>query len=82
MRVLGLFTRFPGAPEGTDIVGNLNYYERETGLAEADYYLVSTADRSGPGLDRAVRSLSALKDSVESSASRHQQPRLTKTSRA
>ena len=60
VRVLGLFTRFPGAPDGTDIVGNLNYYERETGLAEADYYLVSTADRSGPGLDYAVRSLSAL----------------------
>ena len=60
VRVLGLFTQFPGAPKGTDIVANLDYYQRETGLAEADYFLVSTADRSGPGLGRAVHSLSAL----------------------
>jgi len=60
VKVLGLFTQFPGAPEGTDVVANLNFYERETGLTEADYYLVSTADRSASGLNRAVDSLSPL----------------------
>lgn len=59
-KVLGLFTQFPGAPKGTDIVANLNYYERETGLSEADYYLVSTVTRSSSGLDHALTSLSTL----------------------
>ncbi len=58
--ILGLFTQFPGAPKGTDIVANLGFYESETGLAEADYYLVETVDRSGPGVDRAASSLSVL----------------------
>ena len=58
--VLGLFTIFPGAPKGTDIVANLDYYEGETGLAEADYFLVRAADRSGSGLSRTVQSLSVL----------------------
>jgi len=62
MRVLGLFTQFPGAPKGTDLVANLSYYEQATGLADADYYLVATADRSGSGLSRAVDSLSTLRD--------------------
>lgn len=60
VRVLGLFTQFPGAPEGTDIVSNLDYYQRVTGLMGADFYLLSTADRTSSGLDRAVQSLSAL----------------------
>ena len=60
MTVLGLFTQFPGAPKGTDIVANLDYYQLETGLREADYFLVSTADRSKAGLGRAVHSLAGL----------------------
>lgn len=60
VKVRGLFTQFPGAPKGTDIVANLAFYERETGLTKADYFLVSIADRSGPGLDHTVQSLSAL----------------------
>jgi putative ABC transport system permease protein len=60
--VLGLFTQFPGAPEGTDIVANLDYYQRVTGLMRADLYLISTVDRTSSGLDRAVQSLSALPD--------------------
>jgi putative ABC transport system permease protein len=58
--VLGLLTLFPGAPTGTDIVANLGFYERETGLNEADYYLLHTADRSSVGLDRALQSLSRI----------------------
>ena len=60
VKVLGLFTQFPGAPEGTDIVANLDYYQHVTGLMKADFYLLSTADPSSSGLDRAVQSLSAL----------------------
>ena len=60
MTVLGLFTQFPGAPKGTDIVANLDYYQHETGRTEADYFLVATADRSKAGLDRAVDSLAGL----------------------
>jgi len=60
MRVLGLFTRFPGAPTRTDIVANLGFYQTTTGLAQADYYLVSAADRSGAGVSRTLDSLSVL----------------------
>ena len=60
MRAVGFFTRFPGAPEGTDVVANLDFYTRTTGLAEADYYLVSTTGRGGLALDRAAGALSAL----------------------
>ncbi|MEO6497168.1 MAG: FtsX-like permease family protein, partial [Solirubrobacteraceae bacterium] len=59
MKILGLFTQFPGAPKGTDMVANVGYYEHETGRTEADYYLVSTADRSTQGINRTVRALSA-----------------------
>jgi putative ABC transport system permease protein len=59
--VLGLFTHFPGAPKGTDIVANLGYYGQVTGLTEADYYLLSTTDRSGSGLVRAHDSLKDIK---------------------
>jgi len=62
MRVLGLFTRFPGAPKGTDVVATLGYYQAKTGLDDADYYLVSSNDRSVSGVKRAVASLSALPD--------------------
>ena len=60
MTVLGLFTQFPGAPKGTDIVASLDFYQQETGLREADYFLVATADRSNAGLDRTVHSLERL----------------------
>lgn len=60
MKVIGLFTQFPGAPKGTDIVANLTYYQSETRLTEADYYLVHAADGSGPGIARVLQSLSSL----------------------
>ena len=34
-QVLGLFERFPGFPQGTNIIANLNYYERTTGSKRA-----------------------------------------------
>ncbi len=60
MSAVGFFTQFPGAPKATDLVANFNFYTRTTGLTQADYYLVSTSDRSRSGLIRAVQSLSAL----------------------
>lgn len=60
--VLGLFTQFPGAPKATDVVANLDFYKRTTGLDTADYYLVGTADPSGPAIRRAVSSLASLPD--------------------
>lgn len=59
-KVVGLFTQFPGAPKGTDMVVSLDFYEGATGLTQADYYLVSTTDRSVSGVERVVVSLSAL----------------------
>ena len=58
--VLGLFTQFPGAPEGTDIVANIDFYSSETGLSEADYYLVKTTDRSPAALDKVRKALSSI----------------------
>ncbi|MDQ6934358.1 MAG: ABC transporter permease [Actinomycetota bacterium] len=73
VKVLGLFTQFPGAPAGTDMVASLRYYQDVTRRMNADYYLASTTDRSRPGLDRAVHSLRTLKSfgrnfTVETSA--------------
>jgi putative ABC transport system permease protein len=61
-KVLGTFTRFPGAPKATDVVANLEFYQQTTQLTDADYYLVAAADRSPAGLDRAVQSLRAMPD--------------------
>lgn len=58
--VLGLFTQFPGAPKGTDLVVNLGFYQQRTHLMSADYFLVATADRSRAGLDRVARALTRL----------------------
>ena len=60
VKILGLFTRFPGAPKETDIVADLGYYQQVTRLDGADYYLASTVDRSVSGLDHVVESLAAL----------------------
>jgi putative ABC transport system permease protein len=56
-RVIGLFDRFPGFPQGTNIVANLNYYERVTGSKRTDFFLARTADDSPAGLTRAVAAL-------------------------
>jgi putative ABC transport system permease protein len=58
--VLGVFTHFPGAPDGTDVVASLDRYQRATGLKAADAYLLSTTDQTNTGLDQALQSLSAL----------------------
>lgn len=59
LRVAGLFRRFPGFPEGIDVVADLGYYTRTTGTANVDYFLARSADRRPSGLSRAVAHLSA-----------------------
>jgi putative ABC transport system permease protein len=56
-RVVGLFDRFPGFPQGTNLVANLAYYQEKTSLTEADFFLVRTADHDHAGLARAVAAL-------------------------
>jgi putative ABC transport system permease protein len=52
-RVAGLFERFPGFPEGTDIVANLGYYTAATRTNRADFFLARASDDSHAGLARA-----------------------------
>lgn len=59
MKVVGLFDRFPGFPERLHIVVNLGYYQTQTGLRTADFFLARTADQSHAGLARAVSALKA-----------------------
>jgi putative ABC transport system permease protein len=58
-RVAGLFERFPGFPQGTNLVANLGYYEAATGLRHADFFLARTSDESSAGLARAIATLRA-----------------------
>jgi putative ABC transport system permease protein len=58
--VIGLFTQFPGAPKGTDLVANLSYYQHATGLTQADYFLVASNDRSPAGLQHTMDQLALL----------------------
>jgi ABC-type lipoprotein release transport system permease subunit len=53
-RVVGLFERFPGFPEGTNLVARRDYYEAMTGLRNADFFLARTTGSGDAGLDRAV----------------------------
>jgi putative ABC transport system permease protein len=56
-RVVGLFERFPGFPEGIDLVANLRDVETATGSKRADFFLASTVDHSPAGLARATSAL-------------------------
>jgi putative ABC transport system permease protein len=58
-RVAGLFNRFPGFPEGTNLVANLSSYESATGIRRADFFLARAGDSGRSGLDRAVSALRA-----------------------
>jgi putative ABC transport system permease protein len=55
--VVGLFERFPGFPEGTNLVARLDYYGSETRQRRADFFLARATElagavaaiRAGPG---------------------------------
>jgi ABC-type lipoprotein release transport system permease subunit len=59
MHVIGLFKRFPGFPEGTNLIANRDFYEQKTGLRNVDFFLASVRDDSPEGIARAVAELRA-----------------------
>jgi putative ABC transport system permease protein len=56
-RVLGLFDRLPGLPANTDILANLHYYNRITGLDRADSFLVRASQPGAAAVAQAVTTL-------------------------
>jgi putative ABC transport system permease protein len=65
-RVLGLFTKLPGFPEGVDLIANVRYYESSTAIHRADFFL---ARASGGGHDGVARAEAAIR----SGPARHDQ---------
>ncbi len=57
LRVVGLFTRFPGFPRGVSVVSNLAYYEAATGIRKADFFLLAAGGRGHAALTRAVAAI-------------------------
>ena len=49
---VGTFKDFPGYPQGIDMVGNLTFYQSATGLDQASFFLVRTADASPAAVAR------------------------------
>jgi putative ABC transport system permease protein len=56
-RVVGLFESFPGFPQGTDLVANLDRYQAATGVRRTDFFLARATDDSDGGLTRAVAAI-------------------------
>jgi putative ABC transport system permease protein len=56
-RVVGLFDRFPGFPDGANLVVNRSRYEEATGLQRIDFFLAEVSDPNEKGLARAVAAL-------------------------
>jgi putative ABC transport system permease protein len=59
VQVVGFFERFPGFPQGVNIVANIGYYEAATKVHAADFFLARTADPSAPAIAAAAASLRA-----------------------
>jgi putative ABC transport system permease protein len=64
-QVVGIFKRFPGFPLGTNLVVNLASYQAATGLTEADFFLLRSAQPGPTGLARAEQALRAGPGSVD-----------------
>ncbi len=58
-RVVGLFERFPGMPEGANLVVRQDRFAEVTGLRPVDFFLADADDASAAGLVRAGQALSA-----------------------
>jgi len=58
-RAAGVFKDFPGYPQGTDLVGNLPYYQSATGLTVVSFFLVQSADPSPTAVGRAAELIKA-----------------------
>jgi putative ABC transport system permease protein len=57
MKVLGLFTRLPGFPEGADVLINIKRQTELIPSTNATFFLAQTTDPSDATLDRAVTAL-------------------------
>jgi hypothetical protein len=58
-RVVGIFKKLPGFPQGTDVVTNLSTYVAATGLKQADFFLARATDPSHAGLAKLATALRA-----------------------
>jgi putative ABC transport system permease protein len=58
-RVVGIFKRLPGFPQGTDVVANLSAYVAATRSNQADFFLARATDPSHAGLARVAAALRA-----------------------
>jgi putative ABC transport system permease protein len=56
-RVAGLFRRFPGFPQGTSLVANLDTVAATTKSTGVDFFLAAASDSGDAGLGRAVSAL-------------------------
>jgi putative ABC transport system permease protein len=63
--VVGVFTRFPGFPEGANLIVNLDRYEKATGAKDIDFFLADVTDDGPTGVDRAVASLRSGPGSID-----------------
>ncbi len=57
LRVLDFFDRLPGMTQGANLVVNLGFYEKATGLNSSDFFLLRTAEGSHAELMRALTSI-------------------------
>jgi putative ABC transport system permease protein len=55
--VIGVFDRFPGFPEGANLVVNRRRYEEATRLQRIDFFLADVSDESHSGLAEAITTL-------------------------
>lgn len=55
--VVGRFERFPGFPEGVDLVIDINAYQEMTGLQRTDFFLAKVKDHSPSGLHQAIAAI-------------------------
>jgi putative ABC transport system permease protein len=56
-RVVGLFERLPGFPEGVNVVANLSRFQEETGLRAIDFVLADVAGDDAVSRARAIAAL-------------------------
>ena len=59
LKVVGLFDRLPGFPDGADALMNLSEHKRALPSTRPDLYLAQTTDGTPGTLDRAVKALKA-----------------------
>jgi putative ABC transport system permease protein len=58
-QVAGQFERFPGFPQGTNIVANLSYYEHATGTRAVNFFLVRASGHGHADLAQATAAIQA-----------------------